>query len=100
MRVGWRKANRADKSLTSLSGDATIPILARAPAAGSRLPRIRRISQILFFALFVVLLWNTALPGSLRGSQADIRIPYPIRLFLENKIEVYWGRVHFKPRSR
>jgi len=51
--------------------------------AGSKLARIRRISQILFLALFAFLLVNTELPRSARGAQTDIRIPYPIRLFLE-----------------
>jgi polyferredoxin len=49
----------------------------------SRLARARGISQFLFFAAFVFLLLRTAIPGTLRGTQNDIRIPYPVRLFLE-----------------
>ena len=47
------------------------------------LPRLRRVSQIVFFSLFLFLLLKTEFRGSLRAAPADIRLPYPIRLFLE-----------------
>jgi polyferredoxin len=48
------------------------------------LPRLRRVSQIVFFGLFVFLLLKAEFRGSLRAVQGDIRLPYPIRLFLES----------------
>ncbi len=48
-----------------------------------KLARIRCISQIVFLALFIFLLAMTEVPRFARGAPADIRIPYPIRMFLE-----------------
>ncbi len=45
--------------------------------------RLRRLSQIVFFALFLVLLLRTEFRGSLRATAGDIRLPYPVRWFLE-----------------
>ena len=47
------------------------------------LPRLRRLSQILFLALFAVLLCKTELHGSLHSTEANGPLPYPVRLFLE-----------------
>jgi len=47
------------------------------------LRRIRLISQIAFFLLFVFLLVSTEFPGSVRSASPDIRVPYPVALFLE-----------------
>jgi len=47
------------------------------------LTRLRRLSQIVFFALFLFLLFQTEFRGSLRGAKGDIRLPYPVSLFLE-----------------
>jgi polyferredoxin len=49
-----------------------------------RLARIRRISQIAFLVLFLVLLVAAEMPRAAGGAQADIHIPLPIRLFLES----------------
>jgi polyferredoxin len=48
-----------------------------------KLAKLRRLSQILFFALFIFLLLRTEFRGSVRASGNDIRLPYPIRLFFE-----------------
>lgn len=48
-----------------------------------KLVKLRRLSQILFFSLFVFLLLRTEFRGSVRGTGNDIRLPYPIRLFFE-----------------
>jgi polyferredoxin len=47
------------------------------------LTRLRRLSQIVFLAVFIVLLLKTEFRGSFRAAQGDIRLPYPIRWFLE-----------------
>jgi polyferredoxin len=47
------------------------------------LRRIRLASQIAFFLLFVFLLVRTEFPGSVRSASPDIRVPYPVALFLE-----------------
>jgi len=47
------------------------------------LRRIRLTSQIAFFLLFVFLLVQTEFPGSVRSASPDIRVPYPVALFLE-----------------
>ncbi len=47
------------------------------------LTRLRRLSQIVFFALFLFLLFQTEFRGSLRGAKGDIRLPYPVSIFLE-----------------
>jgi polyferredoxin len=48
-----------------------------------KLARIRRISQIVFLLLFLFLLVMAEARWSRPSAQSDIRIPYPIRLFLE-----------------
>ncbi len=49
----------------------------------SRLPVIRRASQILFFAAFLFLLFRTEFSGSFRGATGDVRLPWPVSIFLE-----------------
>ena len=44
----------------------------------SKLPKLRRISQIIFLALFFFLLFNTEYRGSLKGVSGDISLPYPV----------------------
>lgn len=50
--------------------------------AGSRLPRVRRVSQIFFLVLFVGLLIFTALRPT-PGAVGDIHLRAPVRLFFE-----------------
>ena len=50
---------------------------------GLTLPRLRRLSQVLFLAFFVFLVCQTEFRGSLHSGDAEIRLPYPVRLFLE-----------------
>ncbi|MGA2989656.1 MAG: 4Fe-4S binding protein [Candidatus Korobacteraceae bacterium] len=45
--------------------------------------RLRLISQIVFFALFLFLLLRTELRGSLHAAAGDIRLPYPLRWFFQ-----------------
>jgi len=45
--------------------------------------RLRLGSQIFFFALFVFLLVRTEFPGSVKAGGADIKVPYPVGIFLE-----------------
>jgi len=74
-----------------LSGPAATGCAGRYPlaVAGSskvRLPKLttlRRTSQIIFFLLFVFLLLKTEFRGSLHAAEADVRIPYPVRLFFQ-----------------
>ncbi|MFB3779769.1 MAG: DUF6599 family protein [Bryobacteraceae bacterium] len=47
------------------------------------LTRLRRLSQIVFLALFLFLLLRTEAPESLRASQGEIRLPYPVSIFLQ-----------------
>ncbi len=47
------------------------------------LRRLRRLSQILFLALFGVLLCQTGSGGRFQPGDADYRLSYPVRLFLE-----------------
>jgi len=47
------------------------------------LARLRRFSQILFFALFLFLLFKTEFRGSFHSAQAEIRLPYPVSIFLQ-----------------
>lgn len=54
----------------------------RSSLAGSRLPLIRRISQILFLGLFVWLLVFTSLRPT-PGATGDIQMRAPVRLFFE-----------------
>ena len=51
--------------------------------SGPTLARLRRISQIIFVLLFLFLLCQTEFRGSLRAAPGDIRLPYPVNLFLE-----------------
>jgi len=43
--------------------------------------RLRWLSQVIFFLLFLFLLVRTEFRGSLHTSAADIRLPYPVNLF-------------------
>ena len=45
--------------------------------------RLRRISQVVFFLLFLFLLLRTELRGSLHASGSDMALPYPVRLFFQ-----------------
>jgi polyferredoxin/ferredoxin len=45
--------------------------------------RLRRLSQILFLALFLFLLLKTEFRGPLRTAQGELRLPYPVGIFLE-----------------
>lgn len=45
--------------------------------------RVRLLSQVLFFALFLLLLVRTEFGGSFRGASAALRLPYPVSWFLE-----------------
>jgi polyferredoxin len=47
------------------------------------LSKLRRLSQIVFLALFLFLLFKTEFRGSLRAVVGDIRLPYPVSLFLQ-----------------
>jgi len=49
----------------------------------SRLPLLRRISQVAFFAAFVFLLLQTEFTGSFRGATGDTRLNWPVSIFLE-----------------
>jgi polyferredoxin len=48
-----------------------------------KLRKLRLTSQILFFALFLFLLLETEFRGSFKAVQGDIRLPYPVGIFLE-----------------
>jgi polyferredoxin len=48
-----------------------------------KLRKLRLTSQILFFALFVFLLLKSEFRGSLKAAHGDIRLPYPVSIFLE-----------------
>jgi polyferredoxin len=43
--------------------------------------RVRLLSQIMFFAVFLFLLLRTEFRGSLRPGGGEIRLPYPVNLF-------------------
>ncbi len=47
------------------------------------LTRLRRLSQVVFLALFLFLLVKTQAPESLRAAKGDIRLPYPVSIFLQ-----------------
>jgi len=47
------------------------------------LTRLRRLSQIVFFLLFLFLLFKTEFRGSLKSVTGDIRLPYPVGIFLQ-----------------
>ncbi len=49
----------------------------------SRLPTVRRVSQILFFAAFLFLLFRSEFSGSFRGAGGEVRLPWPVSIFLE-----------------
>jgi polyferredoxin len=51
--------------------------------SGKTWRRLRLASQITFFLLFVFLLLRTEFPGSVRSAGPDVRVPYPVALFLE-----------------
>ena len=51
--------------------------------SGAILRRLRRLSQAVFLALFLLLLCQTEFRGSFRSAVTEIRLPYPVRLFLE-----------------
>jgi len=46
-----------------------------------KLTRLRLLSQVGFFALFLFLLLRTEFRGSLHTTGSDIRLPYPVNLF-------------------
>ena len=45
--------------------------------------RVRWLSQIIFFSLFLFLLLRTEFRGSLHAGGSDIRLPYPVQLFFQ-----------------
>lgn len=45
--------------------------------------RLRRFSQIVFFALFLFLLLHTEFRGSLQAAGTEIQLPYPVRWFIQ-----------------
>lgn len=45
--------------------------------------RLRRVSQVIFLLLFLFLLARTEFRGTFRASPGDIRIPYPVGIFLQ-----------------
>lgn len=45
--------------------------------------KLRRLSQILFLVFFLFLLLNTEFRGSIASAETEIRMPYPVSLFLE-----------------
>jgi polyferredoxin len=47
------------------------------------LPKLRRISQVVFFALFLFLLYKTEFRGSFSAATGEVRSPYPVSIFLE-----------------
>jgi polyferredoxin len=47
------------------------------------LVKLRRLSQIIFLALFLLLLFKTEFRGSFRAVTGDIRLPYPVSIFLQ-----------------
>jgi len=52
-------------------------------ASGLTLPKLRRFSQAIFLALFLVLLWATEYRGSLQPGELELRLPHTVRVFLE-----------------
>lgn len=51
--------------------------------SGKSPAKLRRYSQIAFLALFLFLLFRTGFPGSLRSAPEDLRLPYPVSIFLQ-----------------
>ena len=45
--------------------------------------KLRTLSQIIFFSLFLFLLLRTEFRGSLTASASEIRLPYPVSLFFQ-----------------
>ena len=45
--------------------------------------RLRWLSQIIFFSLFLFLLLRTGFRGSLHAGGSEIRLPYPVQLFFQ-----------------
>ena len=45
--------------------------------------RVRWLSQIIFFSLFLFLLLRTEFRGSLHAGGSEIRLPYPVQLFFQ-----------------
>ena len=50
---------------------------------GRHLSRLRRAFQIAFLAAFFLLLFKSEFTGSFRGAAGQIRLPWPVSLFLE-----------------
>ncbi len=51
--------------------------------AYSTVTRLRRVSQVIWLALFVLHVCNTEYRGSLHAAGADIRLPFPARMLLD-----------------
>jgi len=49
----------------------------------SILSKLRRLSQILFFAAFLFLLFKTEFRGSFLNASGPVRLPYPVSIFLQ-----------------
>ena len=49
----------------------------------SKLPLVRRVSQVAFLAAFLFLLFRSEFTGSFRGVSGDTRLPWPVSIFLE-----------------
>ncbi|MBP1633655.1 MAG: Ferredoxin [Acidobacteria bacterium] len=49
----------------------------------SKLPLLRRISQVAFLAAFLFLLLRTEFTGSFKGATGDTRLGWPVSIFLE-----------------
>ncbi|MBZ5515883.1 MAG: 4Fe-4S binding protein [Acidobacteriia bacterium] len=47
------------------------------------LPKLRKVSQIVFLALFLLLLFRTEFRGSFKAVAGEIRLPYPVNIFLQ-----------------
>lgn len=47
------------------------------------LARVRRVSQAVFLAAFFVLLFKSEFTGSFRGASGQVRLPWPVSIFLE-----------------
>jgi polyferredoxin len=58
------------------------PLLSPRPEC-SRLAVFRRISQIVFLLLFVFLLLRTEFRGTMDSTVGDLRLPYPVGIFLQ-----------------
>jgi len=47
------------------------------------LSTIRRFSQVAFLAAFLILLFRSEFTGSFRGTSGEVRLPWPVSIFLE-----------------